>query len=140
LNDWHSKFQQWSISTSTPSDNTQSILATICFHAISIFLSGIFDYHTQFHHITSPSLPEDQIQNHVDGILLTSETALNTTNLGSILCLFPLRIAGARVTSKERAEMIIAMLNEISRRTFVVAGTIISDLKDVWGCKGLSMI
>ena len=50
---------------------------------------------------------------------------------------FPLRVAGARVTLKEEAEAIVTMLNDISKRNFVVAEAFVSDLKALWDEKGV---
>ena len=42
------------------------------------------------------------------------------------------------MTSKQGAAAIVEMLNEISKRSFVVAAAFVADLKDLWLCKGLS--
>jgi hypothetical protein len=73
----------------------------------------------------------------VDKILSDTKLALNNTNLGGVLYFFPLRVAGARVTSKEEAEGIVTMLKEISKRSFVVAEAFVLDLKALWIQKGL---
>jgi hypothetical protein len=137
LGNWNTNFKQWTKDTSTAHTSPQSLLATIYFHAISIYLSGIFDYRPQFNHITPPSLPQSTIQHHVDSIISSTKKALQTTNLGGILFFFPLRVAGARVTSKDEAERIVEMLNEISKRSFVVADAFVVDLMELWGHKGM---
>jgi hypothetical protein len=137
LNNWYMNFQQWVTDTGSCPEDSQSLLALIYYHAISIFLSGIFDYHSEFHHIITPALSRGHIQNHVDNILMNSRKGLKTTNLGGILFFFPLRVAGARVAIKEEADAIVAMLDEISKRSFVVADSFVSDLKSLWLGKGL---
>lgn len=137
LNKWCMSFQQWINVTGSHPESGQSILATLYFHAISIFLSGIFDYRCEFNHILSPRLPQRQIQNHVDTILSDTRIALKTTNLGGVLFFFPLRVAGARVTSNKEANAILVMLDEISKRSFVVAEAFVSDLRAIWLEKGL---
>ncbi|KAG0647606.1 Uncharacterized protein D0Z07_6868, partial [Hyphodiscus hymeniophilus] len=137
LDEWHRTFQEWILSDDNPSDAGQSILANLYFHAISIFLSGIFDYRFEFNHLVAPRLLENQIQYHVSSILLETEIALRTTDLAGVLYFFPLRVAGARITSREEGAAIVAMLEKISWRSFIVAGAFVSDLKTVWLKKGL---
>lgn len=137
LADWYSNFQKWSADTCTPESNPNSVLATIYFHGISIYLSGIFDYHTQFNKIPTPTISQAVVQNHVDEILRLTEISLKTANLGGVLFFFPLRVAGARVTTARETESICAMLAEISMRGFVVADAFTADLKSVWRRKGI---
>jgi hypothetical protein len=138
LDSWHTNFQKWTLEAeSNSSKKGQSILATLYFHAISIFLSGIFDYRREFDHIVAPILSQNHIQYHVDTILSGAQVALNTTNLGGVLFFFPLRVAGSRVTTKGEAGRIVGMLVEISKRSFVVADAFILDLKALWLRNGL---
>jgi len=85
----------------------------------------------------APKLSPSQIQNHVSSILSEAQRALKTTNLGGVLFFFPLRVAGARVTTKFESDMILTMLEEISKRSFVVAKAFVSDLQSVWLEKGI---
>jgi hypothetical protein len=137
LDAWYVDFTQWSVNTATPENNSQSILSTIYFHGISIYLSGIFDYRSQFNDITAPTISQSVVQNHVNAILTKSKTALQTTNLGGVLFLFPLRVAGARVITVQETESILEMLREISSRSFVVADAFTVDLKYLWQLKGI---
>ena len=140
LNNWSTTFHQWSQTTSTPITTPQSLLATIYYHAISIFLSGIFDYRPQFVYINAPSLPQNIIQYHVDAILSSTERALKATSLGGVLFFFPLRVTGARVTTEGEAGRIVKMLREISKRSFVVADAFTADLTELWEHKGIGLI
>ena len=137
LHDWYATFQKWSADNGTPTHNPQSILATIYFHSISIYLSGIFDYRAQFNKLPTPTISQDVVQNHVDEILRITEISLKTSNLAAVLFFFPLRVAGARVTTARETESICAMLGEISMRGFVVADAFTVDLKSVWHQKGM---
>jgi hypothetical protein len=129
---WLDSFKAWLNLDLTREGDPRSTLANIYFHAISIYLSGIFDYRYQFNHIISASLPSEDIQVHVQEILQHTEAALKTTNLAGILFFFPLRVAGARArTSVQRSE-ILAMLDRISERSFVVAHAFSEDLKALW--------
>ncbi|KAE8393317.1 hypothetical protein BDV23DRAFT_170257 [Aspergillus alliaceus] len=137
LLDWYANFQQWSANRGTPEHNPQSILATIYYHGVSIYLSGIFDYRSQFNEMPTPTISQTIVQNHVDAILEKTEVALKTTNLAPVLFFFPLRVAGARVTTIRETELVRAMLREISTRGFVVADAFIADLKSLWRRKGI---
>ncbi|GFG07891.1 hypothetical protein IFM5058_03647 [Aspergillus udagawae] len=137
LTDWYGNFRKWSADTGTPEHDPHSLLATTYFHAISIYLSGIFDYRPQFNEIPTPTIVQAVVQNHVDAILRMTEMALNTTNLAAVLFFFPLRVAGARVTTAGETKSIGAMLQEISTRGFAVADAFRADLKSLWHRKGI---
>ncbi|KAF7181001.1 hypothetical protein CNMCM7691_000130 [Aspergillus felis] len=137
LGDWYATFQKWSANTGTPAHNPQSVLATIYFHTISIYLSGIFDYRAQFDEIPAPTISRAVVQQHVDAILRMTEITLKTTNLAAVLFIFPLRVAGARVTASPETESIHAMFRDISTRGFVVADAFTADLKSLWRQKGI---
>jgi hypothetical protein len=137
LADWYVNFQKWSADTGTPEYSPNSVLATIYYRGISIYLSGIFDYRTQFNKIPTPTLSRAVVQNHVDEILRMTAISLKTANLAPVLFFFPLRVAGARVTTARETESIFAMFGEISMRGFVVAGAFMADLKSVWRQKGI---
>jgi hypothetical protein len=136
LNKWLESFNEWLVLGFAHKEDTRSTLATIYFHAISIFLSGIFDYRHQFNEFLSAALPQEDIQAHVCGILQNTEVALRTTNLAGILFFFPLRVAGSRAKSSEQRSAILAMLDRISERSFVVAHAFSDDLKTLWGNAG----
>jgi hypothetical protein len=139
LNQWYSNFQANPKVPDTDGDeNNQSLLALTYFHAISIYLSGIFDYRHQFYQSNCPTLSQEVIQGHVDAIILCTQAALATTNLAGILLFVPLRIAGARVMKRGETEMIKVMLREVSKRGFVVADAFEDELREVWSEKGIA--
>jgi hypothetical protein len=123
--------------TNNDSENSraQDILSLAYYHASSIFLSGIFDYRPQFMLYQIPSLTEEEIQTHVEGILTNTEIALNKTNLAGILLFFPLRVAGARTKCELQKKDILEMLGEITKRSFVVADAFREDLTGLWAEK-----
>ncbi|EAW09125.1 uncharacterized protein ACLA_078740 [Aspergillus clavatus NRRL 1] len=139
LADWYANFQKWSADTGTPEHNPYSALASIYFHGISIYLSGIFDYRTQFNKIPTPTISQAVIQNHVDAILQMTGIVLKTANLAPVLLFFPLRVAGARVTTAQETESIRARLQEISTRGFMVADAFMADLNSLWCKKGIQL-
>jgi len=134
---WSETFAAWRNLDSTHEEDARSTLANIYFHAISIYLSGLFDYRYQFNQILSASLPSDNIQIHVCEILHHTEVAMKTTRLAGILFFFPLRVAGARARTSTQRSAILAMLDRISERSFVVAQAFSRVLKSLWGDKAL---
>jgi hypothetical protein len=129
---WLDSFNDWLSLDSARKEDARSTLANIYFHAISIYLSGIFDYRHQFNEFLSAALPLEDIRAHVCGILQSTEVALRTTNLAGILFFFPLRVAGARARCSEQRTAILAMLDRISERSFMVAHAFSDDLRALW--------
>jgi hypothetical protein len=127
---WEDMAQIWPISSTA---DHQMTVAWIFYSAISIYLSGVYDYDQiwETYHITTPSLPQIEIQQHVTRILDNTSLALNETNVTALVFLFPLRIAGARVKTYEQQKQIRALLTQISC-SFKVANAISSNLGEVW--------
>jgi Fungal specific transcription factor domain len=132
LSRWLESFKAWMDLDSAREEDPRSTLANIYFHAISIYLSGLFDYRYQFNQILSASLPSEKIQIHVREILHHTGVALKTTRLAGILFFFPLRVAGARAKTLVQRAVILAMLDRISERSFVVAQAFSEDLQSLW--------
>lgn len=153
---WEEMAQLWPTSTSsmtTTKQDHQMMIAWIFYPAISIYLSGIYDYdpttwslsHNNNNPIitTVPVLPQDEIQANVNHILDRTAVALRHTNVTPLVFLFPLRIAGARSTTTsttstltsasadQQQRRIRALLAHISC-SFSVANAISSDLGQVW--------
>jgi hypothetical protein len=133
---WYSDFLKW---TAVTARDPQSTIALIYYHATTIFLSGMFDYYHSWYKDPTPTIPLDEVQEHVTAILDLSEVALFTTNLSWLLFFFPLRVAGARARSLEDQRRILTMLGDISRRRFVVADSFVLDLNAWWDLVGTSM-
>ncbi|KAK0110175.1 hypothetical protein ONS95_002826 [Cadophora gregata] len=129
IDNWHTSFLQSSYAIE---DDPWSLLAIIYYHAISIYLTGIFDYRPQFDMIPYPSLSYSTIQAHVYSIISQTKLALSTTNLAGAFLVFALRVAGARAVNEEQRVDILQMLAEISTRSFVVADAFRMDLEYVW--------
>jgi len=142
LESWRASAPASSPSSSTKMNDDQMILALIYYHAISIYLSGTFDYHTHWndHHIPTPMLPPNEIQKHVTVILNMVNSTLEQTNLAGILFFFPLQVAGSRVQSVQQRSGISRMLRHISRRGFVVADAFTVDLEELWERKGIVVV
>lgn len=112
----------------------EALLAHVFFSAISIYLSGVFDYdilHWRAWNFAVPTIAENRIQAHVDSILDVAVFALETTALSPLLFLFSLRIAGARSYEARQRQKLLSLLGRISG-TFTVARTFRSELQEVW--------
>jgi hypothetical protein len=117
---------------SAPSEDV--LIARVYYHALSIYLDGIFSYHAPF---TSPSAPESPmldrfiIDEHVSCILSTCQQLLDQRCAGLVL-FFPLRVAGARARDSWSQAEILRLLGLIAQRGFMVAASFIEDLNDLW--------
>ena len=142
LSNWKTFALAWSATSSVTTIDLQMMLATIYHHAISIYLSGTFDYFPYWDEsgIPTPSISSSQVQAHVKAILGMVATALNETNLAGILFLFPLRVAGARAQSLEHRFEIARMLRIITRKGFVVADAFTMDLDELWERKAAAAV
>lgn len=134
LFNWEASALAWPTTSDPKAVDLQMMLARIYYHAISIYLSGTFDYFPYWDesHIQAPTLSSSQIQAHVTAILQMVAVALKETNLAGILFLFPLRVAGARARSLGQRFEIARMLREITSRGFVVADAFTIDLEELW--------
>jgi hypothetical protein len=109
------------------------LLAEVFFSATSIYLSGVFDYeicHWQSLNLTTPTLSEDEIQQHV-GFILVLGHQLVKTNISPLLLLFPLRVASARARQTWQRQQIMELLGMV-KSSFAVAGAFIADIENLW--------
>jgi len=111
-------------------------VAWIFHSAISIYLSGVYDYDHIWntYDIKTPILSQFQIESHANKILENISLALEETNVTPLVFLFPLRIAGARAKTDAQQKQIRLLLARISR-SFRVANAISSDLGGVWASR-----
>jgi hypothetical protein len=104
------------------------------YHAISIYLSGTFDYYPHWHLPSSPlapMLPRSTIDWHVSEVLRISQELLSY-GVSGVLLFFPLRVAGARADDARSREGILNHLQVTHRRGFVVAESFVTDLEELW--------
>ena len=112
----------------------EALIARVYYHTISIYLDGIFSYHTPFiatYAPVSPILDSSVIDSHVASILDLSCELLAQGTAG-ILLFFPLRVAGARAKSCCVQSEILSALHTIVKRGFVVAESFVEDLSGLW--------
>lgn len=117
------------------------LLTRLFWSAISIYLSGEFDY--EMHHwrrfgLAVPTLDAETVRRHVETILALGERALERSSLSPLLLLFPLRIAGARSAWAPPAQRarVLRVLDSIADR-FAVGQAIRDGLTDAWVCLGV---
>lgn len=111
-----------------------TLLARVFHAAISIYLSGVFDYELSYWqelNLTVATLDEATIVEHLHTILALTEVGLQSTTLSPVLFLFPLRIAGSRSYHQSQRNRVSALVAQVGR-AFVVASAISQDLAEVW--------
>lgn len=111
-----------------------SLMARVFFAAISIYLSGIFDYellHWQRLNIAVAILDQATIVQHLHTILALTELGLDRTTLSPLVFLFPLRIAGSRSRYQWQRDQVVALVERVGQ-AFAVASAIKLDLMYVW--------
>lgn len=116
------------------SSDSQIYFHRIQHAAISIYLSGIFDYHEHVwskQGIPVPKLQPDEIDSHVQTILALTERALSISELSGIVFAFPLRVAGARSKIPTQQEAVTKLLKRVER-CYIVAGAFQIDLAERW--------
>ena len=127
--------QASSTGSNTEGEHEIQLLAETFFSATSIYLSGVFDYdicHWQSLPLPTPTLSEDEIQQHVASILSVSQR-LAETAISPLLLLFPLRVASARARQESQKQQIMKLFGIIGLN-FPVAGAFMADVKDLWSC------
>lgn len=115
--------------------NHTGLLANAFFAAVSIYLSGIYDYSIDMWDgwgIPVPTLAQEVVQCHVITILSSITCALERTNISQLLYLFPLRVAGARCTEKWERDQVLMLLRRVGTN-FVVARAFETELGILWG-------
>jgi hypothetical protein len=137
------RLQQWvfrssnipsSTDASASAPDEDALIARAYYHALSIYLDGIFSYHPPF---TTPPAPQSPtlnpptIQNHLACILSTCHQLLERRCAGLVL-FFPLRVAGARARDLHSRSEIMRLLGLIAQRGFSVAASFIGDLEGLW--------
>lgn len=126
------------VATSAGSSGTvdhTGLLANAFFAAISIYLSGVYDYSITLWNswgISVPTLAEEDVQCHVNTILSSTGFALERTSISHLLYLFPLRVAGARCMDKRQRDQVRMLLRQVGTN-FVVAQAFETELSMLWG-------
>ncbi|KAH7473061.1 hypothetical protein FOMA001_g12655 [Fusarium oxysporum f. sp. matthiolae] len=134
LIDWEAKGVPSKQLTAENTNGSFSSLTKAFFAAISIYLSGVFDYEIPYWQdmgIVASNLSEEEIQMHVINILTHTNSVLYNSSISPLLVLFPLRVAGARSWQGWQQDCIMQNLLVVER-TFPVAAAFRADLMGVW--------
>ncbi|USP81299.1 uncharacterized protein yc1106_08573 [Curvularia clavata] len=132
LQQWWKSAEAWERDTSRVDGDL--LVAKSYYHAISIYLSGSYDYHSHWSRPGAPQAPildRPTIEGHMHEILRLSQKLLDHGFAG-LLLFIPLRIAGARVADTNDRDVILQMFLTISQRGYAVADAIRSDLVELW--------
>lgn len=100
--------------------------AWMYYHAISLYLSGIFD-HTLPGILPVAQSSDHEIMVHIDGILEHSDEVLQQSQVSHIFLLLPLRIAGNRCGNTGRCREVLKRV-EILQNQFAIARTVRDEL------------
>ncbi|KAF1956473.1 hypothetical protein CC80DRAFT_413051 [Byssothecium circinans] len=137
------KLQRWWVEAGVwempDQPDTELMISYAYYHAISIYLSGTYDYHSQWSYPGAPCAPiltPDEINWHVSRILYSSYK-LMAHGISGILLLFPLRVAGARAVDTFLRNEILDLFQATSKRGFAVADALTIDLSELWASKGM---
>jgi hypothetical protein len=120
--------------TDSRTPDIELMVGYLYYHAISIYLSGTYDYHTHWREpatTCAPILPRSTIDWHVFEILRLSRELLSIGTAG-VLLFFPLRVAGARAVDVGSRCNILDLLHTVEKRGFVVAAAFTADLSELW--------
>lgn len=112
-------------------------VAWMYYHAISIYLSGIFDY-ILCSVRTGPglSLQDDEVAIHREGILRFSSKALQQSQVSRVFLLLPLRIAGNRCSTTEQCREVFNRICALENE-FAVAKAFKAELMQIWSSRSL---
>lgn len=136
LSGWYASFSSWTLlHAETVGPDSEDRIALVYYYTISIYLDGIFSYHTPFTGPSAPASPTldyDAVETFVEKILTLSQEML-VQGCAGILLFFPLRVAGARARDSETRSRILCILQLITQRGFTVAQSFVTDLSQLWG-------
>ena len=110
-------------------------VAWMYYHALSIYLSGVFDY-TLSEVCAIPSLRDDEITVHLEGILKRSDEALQQSQTSRVFLLLPLRIAGNRCNEWKQCQEVLTRIDAL-RDQFAVAAAFRTELLQIWSSRSL---
>ncbi|KAI8937089.1 hypothetical protein NX059_006305 [Plenodomus lindquistii] len=128
---WNNEFEERFAACGSRKLDEELLMGYIYYHAISIYLSGTYDYHPHWTSDNAPILPYITIKWHVSEILGASYRLLDQ-GIAGVLLFFPLRVAGARARDMLSRNTILDLLSATSNRGYVVAEAFTTDLSELW--------
>lgn len=133
---WNVDIATWEKASGLSKPDTELLIGYIYYHAISIYLSGTYDYHPHWTCADAPILARGTIDRHVSEILRISHELL-AQGVAGFLLFFPLRVAGARALNNQSRNAILSLLHMTAKRGFVVAEAFTIDLSELWARKSM---
>ncbi|EAW13448.1 uncharacterized protein ACLA_054950 [Aspergillus clavatus NRRL 1] len=118
-------------------EDPQFQLALAHYHALLLFLSSNYGYYPHWDTIPAPILPQTEIDRHVGAILQLAEQILDTSRIPGVMLFFPLRVAGTQALCQSQRSKILAHLNRVHQKGFLVSNQIYADLVELWEYQGL---
>lgn len=109
--------------------------AWMYYHAISLYLSGIFDHILPRICLIAQSSDHEAMA-HIEGILQHSDEVLQQSQVSHVFVLLPLRIAGNRCSSTSHCREVLKRV-ELLQGQFAIAGTVRDELLKTWSLRPL---
>jgi hypothetical protein len=131
----HSQLSAFSSTLYVTTSAQETSVAWMYCHALSIYLSGVFDY-TLSEVCAIPSLRDDEIEVHLEGILTRSDEAIQHSQTSRVFLLLPLRIAGNRCSNWKQCQEVLSRI-DILRDRFAVATAFRTELLQIWSSRSL---
>lgn len=125
---WQLNHFKHTLTISVPKPETN--IASIYYHAMSIYLSGLCDYQVLPEDVNL-SLQEEEVQHHAESIISRCGKALEAGQISAVLLLLPLRVAGNRCRTWEGCGEILRML-QLIEGVFGVAAAFKGELMGIW--------
>ncbi|OCL13062.1 hypothetical protein AOQ84DRAFT_283862 [Glonium stellatum] len=134
LSEWHQR-AQLHLFHRQPLKNVELLLSMIYYSALSIYISGIYDYRLSSFPLPATSLPilsRYHIQEHLSSIIKLTNLALEDTNLMGLLFLFPLRVAAARVQTAQDRAQVMGLLRRVRKKGFAILEVFEVEVCGLW--------
>jgi hypothetical protein len=146
LSDWQdraqTRFSALHISSNYLLQDTELLLSQIYFHALSIYLSGIYDYHPEFVLSTAvlPTLSQPQVEDHLSWIIQLTNFALRDTKLAGLLFLFPLRVAASRSTKMQYRTDVLRLIRMVRCKGFAISDLFELEIQALWAVRDAAAV
>jgi hypothetical protein len=132
LHEWWDVSNAWKYATGA--SDPELLIAHVYYHAVSIYLSGTYDYHLHWTKPMAPCAPilaRTEIEWHMRQVLRLSRELL-AAGVAGVLLFFPLRVAGARVRDAHDMHEVLSLFRSVLQRGYAVADALITDLSELW--------
>ncbi len=107
------------------------------YHTTLLFLIRNYTYYPYWDESPHPLLSPEETQSHVGKVLRLTGSILSHGNSPGVLLLFPLRVAGSLAGNMAMKRQIVACLDSIFWKGFVVTEQVKLDLQQFWTFHGL---